>query len=104
MLKDPKASALVDNFAMQWLQLRRLETSAPDPGTFSTWDEELRRSQDVSRDAALQDYEAELRRRERQRSRDAEMKLELERRIREASEKGKAAADAAAMSGSPAPK
>ncbi|MGA0805847.1 MAG: DUF1592 domain-containing protein [Pseudohongiellaceae bacterium] len=29
MLADPKAEALVDNFATQWLQLRRLEASNP---------------------------------------------------------------------------
>ena len=36
MLKDPRANALVDNFAMQWLQLRRLKKfRAPDTGLFS---------------------------------------------------------------------
>ncbi|HYE97384.1 MAG TPA: DUF1592 domain-containing protein [Planctomycetota bacterium] len=34
MLKDPKADALVDGFAMQWLQLQRLSTAAPDPKMF----------------------------------------------------------------------
>jgi mono/diheme cytochrome c family protein len=42
MLKDPKASALVDNFAMQWLQLRRLETHSPDPKLFPTFNATLR--------------------------------------------------------------
>ena len=32
MLKDPKAHALVDNFAGQWLELRRLESVAPGSG------------------------------------------------------------------------
>ncbi len=42
MLKDPKSSALVENFAGQWLQLRNLKTVSPDVGTFKDWDDELR--------------------------------------------------------------
>ena len=42
MLKDPKARSLAENFAIQWLQLRRLETQAPDPKRFPAWDEKLR--------------------------------------------------------------
>jgi hypothetical protein len=42
MLKDPRARSLAENFAIQWLQLRRLETQAPDPKRFPTWDEKLR--------------------------------------------------------------
>ena len=34
MLKDPKSKALTENFAMQWLQLRRLKTHMPDPKLF----------------------------------------------------------------------
>src|SRR5439155_15776271 len=30
------------NFAIQWLQLRRLESQAPDPQRFPAWDEKLR--------------------------------------------------------------
>jgi len=41
MLADPKSSALVDNFASQWLQLRALARSAPDPERFPKVDEEL---------------------------------------------------------------
>lgn len=44
MLKDPRAKALADNFAMQWLQLRKLQTFAPDPDRFPTWNEGLRKS------------------------------------------------------------
>jgi mono/diheme cytochrome c family protein len=44
MLKDPKADALVENFALQWLQLRRLKTFAPDPKLFPTFDEPLRQA------------------------------------------------------------
>jgi hypothetical protein len=42
MLQDPKAKALVDDFAMQWLQLRRLKAFAPDPKLFPGFDERLR--------------------------------------------------------------
>jgi hypothetical protein len=42
LLKDPRSEALVDNFGMQWLQLRNLKTFAPDPKTFPDWDEPLR--------------------------------------------------------------
>ena len=38
----PKSTALVENFAMQWLQLRRLKTVAPDPKLFPTFNEPLR--------------------------------------------------------------
>ena len=42
MLADPKSNSLVDNFAMQWLQLRRLKTITPDPKAFPTFNEGLR--------------------------------------------------------------
>jgi hypothetical protein len=42
MLLDPKSSQLVENFAMQWLQLQRLESFAPDPKLFPSFDEALR--------------------------------------------------------------
>jgi hypothetical protein len=44
MLKDPKAHALVENFAGQWLELRRLESVAPDREKFPQFDEYLRMS------------------------------------------------------------
>ena len=40
MLRDPKAKALVENFAGQWLQIRNLKTVNPDRGTVP----ELRRA------------------------------------------------------------
>lgn len=43
MLKDPKARALVDNFASQWLTIRRLETVSPDRERFAAFDDDLRR-------------------------------------------------------------
>jgi hypothetical protein len=42
MLKDPRSKALIDNFAMQWLQLRTLRNFSPDPRLFPRFDEELR--------------------------------------------------------------
>jgi len=42
MLRDPKSRSLAENFAIQWLQLRRLESHAPDPKRFPGWDEALR--------------------------------------------------------------
>jgi hypothetical protein len=42
MLKDPKAKALVENFAVQWLQLRNLQTVTPDPKLFPQFDDKLR--------------------------------------------------------------
>lgn len=45
MLKDPRATAsLVDNFAMQWLQLRRLSFVAPDGALFPQFNQRLRAS------------------------------------------------------------
>ena len=44
MLASPKAKALVDNFAGQWLELRRLESHSPDVDKFKDWDEYLRMS------------------------------------------------------------
>ncbi len=42
MLGDEKARALVENFAGQWLELRRLETASPDPKRYKQFDEDLR--------------------------------------------------------------
>jgi mono/diheme cytochrome c family protein len=42
MLKDPKSSALVTNFASQWLQLRSMQNAAPDAALFPAFDESLR--------------------------------------------------------------
>jgi hypothetical protein len=41
MLADPKAANLVENFAAQWLQLRNLGRTKPDPDRFPTVDDEL---------------------------------------------------------------
>jgi len=42
MLKDPRASAFVTNFAGQWLYLRNLRTVARDPNLFFEFDDNLR--------------------------------------------------------------
>jgi hypothetical protein len=42
MLRDPKATALVDNFVVQWLQLQPLRNATPDPKKFPQFDERLR--------------------------------------------------------------
>lgn len=42
MLDDPKAAALVDNFAGQWLYIRALEAREPTAAAFPSFDEELR--------------------------------------------------------------
>lgn len=44
MLLDPKATSLVDNFAMQWLQLQRLQTFTPDSKAFPSFNEPLRQA------------------------------------------------------------
>ena len=42
MLADPKAARMVESFGGQWLQIRNLDAVSPDPGTFPSFDEELR--------------------------------------------------------------
>ena len=42
MLADPRATALVQNFAGQWLYLRNLRGAVPDPLVFPEFDENLR--------------------------------------------------------------
>ncbi len=44
MLKDPRAGELVENFAMQWLQLRRLTAHQADGKTFQKWKPNLKDS------------------------------------------------------------
>lgn len=46
MLASPKADALVENFAGQWLQLRNLESAKPDPDIFPDFDDDLRQAMD----------------------------------------------------------
>ena len=42
MLADPRSSALIADFAGQWLALRNVEGIVPDPGVFPDFDENLR--------------------------------------------------------------
>lgn len=42
MLKDPKARALTENFAEQWLHLGGLKKASPDPKLFPEFNDELR--------------------------------------------------------------
>ncbi len=51
MLADPRASAFVDNFSGQWLQLRALDSLAIDQARFPEFDEALRA--DMLREATL---------------------------------------------------
>ncbi len=44
MLADPKADALVTNFAGQWLFLRNLQSAIPDRDTFPNFDDNLRQA------------------------------------------------------------
>ncbi|WP_031500544.1 DUF1592 domain-containing protein [Bryobacter aggregatus] len=42
MIADPKANALVDNFAGQWLHMRNIPSWRPDPDKYPQFDENLR--------------------------------------------------------------
>jgi hypothetical protein len=42
MLADPKSSALAENFAGQWLEIRNLDSIRPDPQKFPAWGPQLR--------------------------------------------------------------
>lgn len=44
MLQDPRCEALVENFALQWLQIGRLATHSADDKTFPRWRPTLRAS------------------------------------------------------------
>jgi hypothetical protein len=44
MLADPRSRSLVTNFAGQWLHLRNLDSSTPDPRLFPDFDDNLRQA------------------------------------------------------------
>ena len=44
MLADPRAQALVQNFARQWLSTQKLQRVRPDPGRFPDFDDNLRQA------------------------------------------------------------
>jgi hypothetical protein len=41
MLRDPRSSNLIDDFAVQWLDLRALDRKKPDPAKFPLADDEI---------------------------------------------------------------
>lgn len=43
MLADPRAEALAENFADQWLQLRKLTIVTPDPDVYPSFSDQLKR-------------------------------------------------------------
>ena len=51
LLDDPRSEAFVENFGGQWLHLRNLETSKPDPDAYPTFDDMLR--QDFAKETEL---------------------------------------------------
>ncbi len=42
LLKDPRAAAFADNFAGQWLGLRKIDDTAPDPSLYPEYDDVLK--------------------------------------------------------------
>jgi hypothetical protein len=42
MLDHPRSKAIVENFAGQWLTLRKLDQFSPNPNAFPTWNDEIR--------------------------------------------------------------
>jgi hypothetical protein len=42
MIDDPKSNALVENFAGQWLTLRKLDNFQPDPTLFPQWNDSIK--------------------------------------------------------------
>ncbi len=44
MVADPRAAALAESFAAQWLGVRRLDGHVPDAGVFPGFDDDLRRA------------------------------------------------------------
>lgn len=58
MLADPKSSALAENFAGQWLELRSLDAAKPDPKKFPAWGPELK---DAMRTETRMFFEAVMR-------------------------------------------
>ena len=51
MILDPKADGLIENFAGQWLELRKLSSVSPDPMAFPDFDTEL--SQAMGKETTL---------------------------------------------------
>jgi hypothetical protein len=55
MLADPKARALIENLAGQWLYLRKLEEQTPSPTLFPSFDPALRRAMRAEAELTFQE-------------------------------------------------
>jgi hypothetical protein len=55
MLRDPKSSALVENFAGEWLQIRNVDVVRPDLERFPQFDDGLRQAMRRETDTFIQD-------------------------------------------------
>ena len=53
MTKDPKSASFLENFAEQWLTLRKLELSSPDPTLFPKYQSQLAGSDDSRKPAVF---------------------------------------------------
>ncbi|HMI89139.1 MAG TPA: DUF1592 domain-containing protein [Polyangiaceae bacterium] len=58
MLASPKAAALSDNFAGQWLYTRQIADAAPDPKLFPTFDDSLRTAMKLEVEAMFREVVA----------------------------------------------
>ncbi|MBZ4398460.1 MULTISPECIES: DUF1592 domain-containing protein [unclassified Myxococcus] len=56
MLADPKAQALVSNFAGQWLFTRALASAEPDPMLYGTFNEDLRQAMRQETELVFQEF------------------------------------------------
>ena len=54
MLKDPKARAMTENFAGQWLQLRNMDLVSPDPDEYREFDDKLRQAMRMETEALFE--------------------------------------------------
>ena len=55
MLASPKAAALSDNFAGQWLYTRQISDAAPDPKLFPSFDDSLRTAMKLEMEAMFRE-------------------------------------------------
>ena len=76
MLADPKAQALIENFAGQWLHLRNLRNKQPNSFQFPDFDDDLRRAMIARGRAVLRQH----RQRGPQRPRSDDRRLHLRQR------------------------
>ncbi|MCB9763986.1 MAG: DUF1592 domain-containing protein [Alphaproteobacteria bacterium] len=56
MLADPRAEALVDNLAGQWLYIRAIDDTIPDSWTYPDFDEDLRDAMQVEMEVFFQSF------------------------------------------------